>query len=171
MSSNVIQKTGISLRKRLVISAFGLLGIYLAWAAVLGLVWIEPAKDRLQFAILRAVPMAIELAMPKTKARFDFCSELGQGECPPLSPASLASYSDDDRYLFNRPIKSAIAQGIRPSFVLGNMLCRPRSNSMGVTCLSAYDGNGPNGEEFFFCDRIRETCYFPKLAGVRYPYG
>lgn len=172
VSSNVMQKPGISVGKRLLISAFGLLAVYLAWAAALGLLWIEPAKGRLQFAVLRAVPMAIELAMPKTEASFVFCrNELGKSECSPLSPTALERYSNDDRYLFNRPLKNTIAQGIRPSFVLGNMLCRPRSNSIGVTCLYAYDGTGPNGEEFFFCDRVRERCFFPELAGVRYPYG
>lgn len=135
-------------------------------------VFIEPVKGRLQFALFYALPMAIELVDSEAEARLDFCREsVGKSHCEPLPPRNLAGYLASDRYSLNEPLKNSIDREVMPAFVSGNLLCNPISRSLSVNFRSSYAGQGPNGEEFFFCQRSLAKCYFPELSGVQYPYG
>lgn len=162
----------LTARQKVVFAASVLAALYLLWAAILGLLLIEPTKGRLQFAAMYAVPVAVELLAPETEAPKSFCSSSQLiAKCRPVRAPELVRLLADDRYRLNEPIKNSLSREVMPSFVIGNLLCRPISGSLSVICLSSYVGLGPNGEEIFFCDRDREDCFFPELAGVRYPYG
>lgn len=153
-----------------------LLGVtiaYFLWVGFLSFVILERGSERLTFSFLYGFPMAVELALPQSSNQLEHCrTKAGGGPCKALSSAELFSHHESGRYKLGRH-RSQIGflQPRASFFYAGNYRCHAKPRSWQVYCFAAYEGAGPNGEEFFLCSRRTSSCRFPELNGVIYPRG
>lgn len=148
-------------------------GIYLAWVLVLHFFILEGDRRGVGLPAIYGLPIAVEMARPEARDRNDFCLKLtGKRDCKPLSPETLTRHLESGRYTMANPPR-AISPGYtpKPYFVMNNRICNTRHNSIGVSCLTAYEASGPNGEEFFLCWSAYGRCFISELTGVTYPRG
>ena len=134
---------------------------------------IKENPNGLHITAVYSLPLAIELARPEAEGKATFCRDVvNDRRCRPVSSASLMRYLSNGRYKMRNPPQWAYPGGsLRPFVFVRNKVCQFSSDSLSVSCLAAYEGRGPNGEEFFLCAEDTGRCFMSQLVGVEYPHG
>jgi hypothetical protein len=152
-----------------------LIGIFLSyflWAALLNFVLLGPERERFGVSTFYAIPMAVELAWPISDMSSEFCkANSDDGVCKPLSSDTLMKHDLSGRYKDSSTWKQSPYVAKSALLYTSNYRCGRVPDTWAMSCSIAFEASGPNGEEFFLCNRRVNRCYFPELEGVQYPYG